>query len=193
MTKQLLLKSEWQLSQLSFVLFSGLEEEFWCQLKLNGKIATLFYCADGFHFWAKMFNFDTTTGKICISRPLGTTPVKSTWLIRQKLTGFTWLPWRQHLTKPQGLLWLHFYDVFSSLALLVIWPYPPDLWIFCYLTCSDLDLLLPFIGSFATRYFSHLFNLSTFATSLFFAVTVVRQLTVNYSLTTQWILIRSVM
>ena len=54
-------------------------------------------------------------------------------------------------------------------------------------------LSLPFIGSFATGYFSHLFDLSRFATSLFFEV--VRQLTINYSLTTcihQSLLIRSV-
>ena len=89
MTKQFLVKTEWKLRQLSFVLFSGLEEEFWCQLKLNGKIATLFYCADGFHFGKKCLilgNFDTTVGKICISRPLGTTPENGTWLIRQKIT-----------------------------------------------------------------------------------------------------------
>ena len=43
--------------QLSFVLFSELEEEFWGPLELKGKIATLFYCADGFHFGEKMFNF----------------------------------------------------------------------------------------------------------------------------------------
>ena len=68
-----------------------------------------------------------------------------------------------------------------------------DLWIFRYLTCSRLVLSLPFIGSFASRYFSHLFDLSRFATTLFFAV--VRQLTINYSLTTgihQSLLIRSV-
>ena len=57
-----------------------------------------------------------------------------------------------------------------------------DLWIFRYLTCSRLVLSLPFIGSFAARYFLHLFDLSRFATTLFFAV--VRQLTINYSLTT---------
>ena len=50
MTKQLLVKTEWQLRQLSFVLFSGLEEEFFGEVKLNGKIAALFYYADGFHF-----------------------------------------------------------------------------------------------------------------------------------------------
>ena len=57
-----------------------------------------------------------------------------------------------------------------------------DLWIIRYLTCSHLDLSLPFIRSFATWHFSHLFNLRHFATSLFFAV--VRQLTINYSLNT---------
>ena len=80
--------TEWQLRQLSFVLFSGLEEEFWCQLKLNEKITSLFYCADDFHFGEKYLilgNFDTTVGKICISRPLGTTLVNGTWLIRQKI------------------------------------------------------------------------------------------------------------
>ena len=68
-----------------------------------------------------------------------------------------------------------------------------DLWIFRYLTCSRLVLSLPFIGSFATQYFSHLFDFSRFAATLFFAV--VRQLTINYSLTTgihQSLLIRSV-
>ena len=53
--------------------------------------------------------------------------------------------------------------------------------------------MVPFIGSFATQYFSHLFDLSRFAAMLFFAV--VRQLTINYSLTTgihQSLLIRSV-
>ena len=68
-----------------------------------------------------------------------------------------------------------------------------DLWTFPYLTCSRLVLSLPFIYSFATRYFSHLFDLSRFATTFFFAV--VRQLTINYSLTTgihQSLLIRSV-
>ena len=59
--------------------------------------------------------------------------------------------------------------------------------------CRFMDLSLPYLfalgsfatfhsGSFATRYFSHLFDLSRFATSLFFAV--VRQFTVNFSLTT---------
>ena len=68
-----------------------------------------------------------------------------------------------------------------------------DLWIFRYLTRSRLILSLPFIGSFATWYFSHLFDLSRFATTLFFAV--VRHLTINYSHTTgihQSLLIRSV-
>ena len=77
MTKQFLVKTEWQLRQLSFAfLFLRLEEEFWCQLRLNGKIATLFYCADGFHFGKNCLilgNFDTTIGKICICRPLGMT------------------------------------------------------------------------------------------------------------------------
>ena len=84
MTKQLLVKTEWQIRQLSSVIFSGLEEEFWSQLKLNGKITTLFYCADGFSFWEKMYNF----GKICISRPLGMTPVTGTWLTRKKITRY---------------------------------------------------------------------------------------------------------
>ena len=52
-----------------------------------------------------------------------------------------------------------------------------DLWIFRYLTCSCLVLSLPFIGSFASRYLSHLFDLSRFATSLFFS-----QLSVNLPL-----------
>ena len=88
MTKQFLVKTEWQLRQLS-VLFSGLEEESWCQLKVNGKITTLFYCADCFHFGKKCLiwgNFDTTVGKNCTSRPLGMTPENGTWLIRQKIT-----------------------------------------------------------------------------------------------------------
>ena len=62
------------------------------------------------------------------------------------------------------------------------------------LSLPDLLVLsLPFIGSFTSRYFSHLFDLSRFTTMLFFAV--VRQLTINYSLTTgihQSLLIRSV-
>ena len=81
MTKQFLIKTEWHLRLLSFVLFSRLEEEFRCQLKLYGKIATLFYCADGFHLGKKCLilgNFDTTIGKNCISRPLGTTPENGT-------------------------------------------------------------------------------------------------------------------
>ena len=44
-----------------------------------------------------------------------------------------------------------------------------------------LGAFVTFIGSFATRYFSNLFDLSRFATSLFFAAA--RQLTVDYSLT----------
>ena len=58
-------------------------------------------------------------------------------------------------------------------------------WLILIILYWFMDLSLPylfalgsFIGSFATRYFSHLFDLSRFATSLFFAV--VRQLTVNY-------------
>ena len=51
------------------------------------------------------------------------------------------------------------------------------LWIFRYLTCSHLDQSLPFIGSFATRYFSHLFDPSRFVNSLFFAV--IRRVTIN--------------
>ena len=52
------------------------------------------------------------------------------------------------------------------------------------LTFRDLDfsrvvLSRPMIGPFATRYFSHLFDPSRFATSVIFAVS--RQLTVNYS------------
>ena len=62
-----LVTTEWQLRQLSFVLFLGLEGKFWCQLKMNGKITTLFYCADGFHFGKFWHN----NWKICISRPLG--------------------------------------------------------------------------------------------------------------------------
>ena len=57
-----------------------------------------------------------------------------------------------------------------------------DLWTFRDLDFSRVVLSRPMIGPFATRYFSHLFDPSRFATSVIFAVC--RQLTVNYSLTT---------
>ena len=77
MTKQFLVKTEWQLRLLSFVLFSGSEEEFWRQLKVNGKMATLFFLCRWFSFGENpcliLDNFDTIIEKICVSRPLGTT------------------------------------------------------------------------------------------------------------------------
>ena len=57
-----------------------------------------------------------------------------------------------------------------------------DLWTFRDLDFSRVDLSRPIIGPFATRYFSHLFDPSRFATSVIFAVCC--QLTVNYPLTT---------
>ena len=68
-----------------------------------------------------------------------------------------------------------------------------DLWTFRDLDFSRVVLSRPMIGPFATRYFSHLFDPSLFATSVIFAV--YRQLTVNYSLTTscfQWFLLISI-
>ena len=56
-----------------------------------------------------------------------------------------------------------------------------DLWTFRDLDFSRVVLSRPMIGPFATRYFSHLFDPSLFATSVIFAVCC--QLTVNYSLT----------
>ena len=60
-----------------------------------------------------------------------------------------------------------------------------DLWTFRDLDFSRVVHSRPMIGPFATRYFSHLFDPSRFATSVIFAVC--RQLTVNYSLTTSCI------
>ena len=60
-----------------------------------------------------------------------------------------------------------------------------DLWTFRDLDFSRVVLSRPMIGPFATRYFSHLFDPSRFATSVIFAVC--RQITVNYSLTTSCI------
>ena len=60
-----------------------------------------------------------------------------------------------------------------------------DLWSFRNLDFSRVVLSRPMIGPFATRYFSHLFDPSRFATSVIFAVCC--QLTVNYSLTTSCI------
>ena len=55
-----------------------------------------------------------------------------------------------------------------------------DLWTFRDLEFSRVVFSGPIIGPFATRYFSHLFDPSRFATSVNFAVC--RQLTVNYTL-----------
>ena len=52
-----------------------------------------------------------------------------------------------------------------------------DLWTFRDLDFSRVVHSRPMIGPFATRYFSHLFDPSRFATSVIFAVC--RQLTVN--------------
>ena len=54
-----------------------------------------------------------------------------------------------------------------------------DLWTFLDLDFSRVVLSRPMIGPFLTRYFSHLFDPSRFATSVIFAVCC--QLTVNYS------------
>ena len=55
-----------------------------------------------------------------------------------------------------------------------------DLWTFRDLDFSRVVLSRPMIGPFATRYFSHLFDPSRFATSVTFAVCC--QLNLNYSL-----------
>ena len=60
-----------------------------------------------------------------------------------------------------------------------------DLWTFRDLDFSRVVLSRPMIGPFAARYFSHLFDLSRFATSVIFAFCC--QLTVNYLLTTSCI------
>ena len=60
-----------------------------------------------------------------------------------------------------------------------------DLWTFRDLDFSRVVHSRPVIGPFATRYFSHLFDPSRFATSVIFAVC--RLLTVNYLLTTSCI------
>ena len=65
------------------------------------------------------------------------------------------------------------------------WGSRTDVWTFRDLDFSRVVLSRPMIGPFATRYFSHLFDPSRFATSVIFAVCC--QLTVNYSLTTSCI------
>ena len=57
-----------------------------------------------------------------------------------------------------------------------------DLWTFRDLDFLRVGLSRPMIGPFATRYFSHLFDPSGFATSVIFVACC--QLTVNYSLNT---------
>ena len=61
-----------------------------------------------------------------------------------------------------------------------------DLWTFRDLNFSRVVLSRPMIGPFATRYFSHLFDPSRFATSVIFVVC--RQLTVNYYSLTMYIM-----
>ena len=67
-----------------FCFILGLHEEIWCQLKLNRKIATIFYYADGFHFGKKCLilgNFDTTIGN-------NSGKENGAWWIRQKIAAY---------------------------------------------------------------------------------------------------------
>ena len=65
-------------------------------------------------FWKKCLilgNFDTPIRKICISRPLGTTPENGTWLLRQTVTGSEYTV----LICQESDLGIQFWSVRSSL------------------------------------------------------------------------------